>query len=135
MRLIIAGSRKLELSTTFIQELVLHFSITPVTEIVSGAARGVDASGERFARVFKLDLSKFPANWDDLTVPGAIIRQDKNGRKYNSKAGVTRNTLMAEYADALLLIWDGESSGSRDMRAKMLAKNKPIYEVQLGYHF
>jgi hypothetical protein len=38
---------------------------------------------------------------------------------------------MAEEADALLLIWDGESKGSANMKKEMLFKNKPVYEVIL----
>jgi hypothetical protein len=38
---------------------------------------------------------------------------------------------MAEEGDALLLIWDGESKGSANMKKEMLFKKKPIYEVIL----
>jgi hypothetical protein len=36
---------------------------------------------------------------------------------------------MAEYADALLLIWDGKSRGSLNMKQQMLKLEKPVYEV------
>jgi hypothetical protein len=38
---------------------------------------------------------------------------------------------MAEYADALLLIWDGESKGSLNMKQRMIGLKKPVYEVVL----
>jgi hypothetical protein len=38
---------------------------------------------------------------------------------------------MAEYADALLLIWDGSSRGSANMRQQMERRGKPVYEVIL----
>lgn len=65
--------------------------------------------------VNSLKLTKFPADWD----------------KFGKAAGHIRNKQMAEEADALLLIWDGESKGSANMKKEMLFKNKPVYEVIL----
>lgn len=48
--------------------------------------------------------------------------------KHGKAAGPIRNKQMAEYADALLLIWDGESKGSKNMKEEMLKLNKPVYE-------
>lgn len=39
--------------------------------------------------------------------------------------------VVADYADALLLIWDGESKGSANMRSEMLNRRKLVYEVTL----
>jgi hypothetical protein len=36
---------------------------------------------------------------------------------------------MAEYADALILVWDGKSRGSASMKREMEKLGKPIYEV------
>jgi hypothetical protein len=36
---------------------------------------------------------------------------------------------MAEYGDALLLIWDGKSKGSKNMKARMKGMQKPVFEV------
>lgn len=38
---------------------------------------------------------------------------------------------MAEYGDALLLIWDGKSRGNASMKKEMQKQNKPIFEVVL----
>jgi uncharacterized phage-like protein YoqJ len=38
---------------------------------------------------------------------------------------------MAEYADALLLIWDGESRGSKNMLFNMKKLGKQVFEVKL----
>ena len=59
---------------------------------------------------------------------------DGEGRGFgNGKAaGHVRNKKMAEYGDALLLIWDGKSKGSANMKKEMQKLNKPIYEVTLN---
>lgn len=83
------------------------------TEIVSGRAKGPDMAGEKYGEFYSIPLKLFPAEWD----------------KYGNRAGPIRNNKMAVYADALVLIWDGKSKGSRHMRDAMLALNKPVYEV------
>ena len=103
MRIIIAGSRTItdhyEVLNAFGHALAL-WKPKEVTEIVSGGAKGVDASGEKIAEEFDIAVRVFPAEWD----------------KHGKKAGVLRNIQMAEYGDALLLVWDGKSKGSKNMK-------------------
>ena len=70
-----------------------------ITEIVSGGAKGVDKLGEDWAEANYMSLKIFPANW----------------YKYGKSAGYKRNEEMAEYADALIAIWDGKSKGTKHM--------------------
>lgn len=69
------------------------------TEIVGGGAKGVDALGAEWAMNNMIPFKEFPADWV------------AHGRA----AGPIRNAEMAEYAHALLAIWDGKSAGTRDM--------------------
>jgi len=118
MKLIIAGSRHIEASTDLIEEAILHFGIDElnIEEIVSGGAEGVDAGGELYADMIGEKKKKFLPDYDTF---------DKK------QAPLERNTEMAEYADALLLIWDGQSHGSRNVLTKMVDKGKPVYEMLL----
>ena len=129
MKLIIAGSRNLEVTTGFIYEIIDKFQINP-SEIVSGGARGIDRCGENF-------LHFWNQNFKD---PSAMVSSYKSQQKslkvfeadwetHGKAAGPIRNKEMAEYGDALLLIWDGESRGSANMKEQMQKLNKPIYEV------
>lgn len=119
MKLIIAGSRTIDnLSKYFIRDLFKNLGIDfnnpdVLHEIVSGTAKGVDTCGEHFAKSYNIPLIKFPANWDN----------------YGKKAGFIRNKQMSEYADGLVLIWDGESKGSASMKKLMIDLNKPVYEI------
>jgi hypothetical protein len=116
MKLIIAGSRTLDWITPgHISEYVQALDIPEITTIVSGTARGIDKVGELFAELVGLECARFPANWD----------------LYGKKAGHLRNFEMAQYADALLIVWDGESRGSKNMKDTMIAMNKDVYEVVL----
>jgi len=69
------------------------------TEIVSGAARGIDQLGEEWAEAQGLPVKRFPANW----------------KEHHRAAGPIRNREMAKYADALVAIWDGQSKGTKSM--------------------
>lgn len=112
MRLIIAGGRDQVMSETDIHTWIQRYGLTP-TEIISGGANGADRAGEAYAAQFNLPIKLFPADW----------------RKHGKAAGPLRNKQMAEYADAVLLIWDGESRGSASMRREMFAVSKPVFEV------
>ena len=99
------GTRKLDLFLKNIKDV----------EIVSGCASGADTFGEEYAKLNGFPIKEFPADWDDISADNAVIKQTSSGRVYNAIAGHIRNQKMAEYADALVLFWDGKSKGSRDM--------------------
>lgn len=115
MKLIIAGSRTLTVYADFIGGAIRSFKMPAVYEIVSGKALGIDLSGERYANKWNIPIKEFSADW----------------KLYGKAAGPIRNREMAEYADALLLIWDGKSKGSKNMKETMINLNKSVYEVIL----
>ena len=112
MKIIIAGSRNYQLSQN---DIYMLNKLEYITEVISGGAKGVDYYAEKWAENLNFPIKIFPANW----------------KKYGRAAGPIRNKQMAEYADALLLIWDGVSRGSANMKKEMTKLNKPIYEVIL----
>lgn len=115
MKTIIAGTRTL---TNFhMDELVTAVGLSgyPISEVVSGGAPGGDFLGEQFALFRELPVKKFEAKWDDLTAPGAVVRRNRHGKPYNAKAGHDRNLEMAQYAEALIALWDGQSTGTANM--------------------
>lgn len=103
LRIIVAGSRTFNdydlLESTLSDYLKENNNIT----IISGAAKGADQLGERFARKYRYNLKYFPAQWD----------------MYGKSAGPIRNRKMAEYAaeerGVLFAFWDGKSRGTKSM--------------------
>lgn len=131
MKLIIAGGRKIdeELAYGYIVKLRSeNHPIIAATEIICGGAKGADQAGKDYGEFYDIAIKNFPAKWKDVDVPGAIIKYNKYGA-YNVLAGYMRNEEMAQYGDALLLIWDGISGGSGNMKEQMEKLNKPIYEI------
>lgn len=101
MKLIVAGSREFE-NYAVVERSIDQFieNYGPISEIVSGGARGADQLGERYAKKHKIALRQFYPNWD----------------LYGKSAGYRRNEQMANYGNALLAFWDGLSRGTMHMR-------------------
>jgi hypothetical protein len=97
MKTIIAGSRTL-LDPTPITTAI-RASGFEISEVVSGGAAGVDRYGEIWASFHAVPLTIFPADW----------------KTHGKAAGPIRNMKMAEYADALIAVWDGKSRGTKNM--------------------
>ena len=97
MKTIIAGGRNV--TETDIFESALAELPWQISEVVSGAAKGVDAMGEQWAAKNGIPVKQFKADW----------------KTYGRAAGPKRNEQMAEYGEALLAIWDGESKGTANM--------------------
>jgi len=89
MKTIIAGGREYILTDE--DFLKLDNLRSEISQVVSGAARGVDACGELWGRRNDVPIKIFPANWN----------------KYGKRAGYLRNKQMAEYADACVLFNGG----------------------------
>lgn len=113
-RLIVAGCRDID-EYSHVQGAI-NDSPFVADEIVSGGADGVDALGEEYADDHDIPVKRFDADWD-------------NG----PSAGPKRNGKMASYADALVLVWDGESRGSRSMLEKAMLNRLDIYVNPVGY--
>ena len=108
MKVIVAGSRTI--SDYNVVKKAIETSQFVITELVSGAARGVDRLGEKFAAENNIPTIHFYPDW--------IL-----GRQ----AGILRNLEMAEYADALVAVWDGKSRGTKHMINSMTKLNKPVW--------
>lgn len=110
MKVIVAGSRWLR-DAALVEEAIRrsHF---PVSEVVCGASRkqvrdvlagirlpNADILGALWAIDRGLPVKYFPPDWP----------------RFGDNAGPIRNGEMAAYAEALVLLWDGESKGSKSM--------------------
>lgn len=109
MRTIIAGSRSIY-DYQFLLDAIDECGWTPTT-VISGAAKGADNLGEDWAYDHKVPCELFPADWN----------------KFGKSAGYRRNVQMAENADALIALWDGQSRGTKHMIDIAKSKGLKIY--------
>ena len=109
MKTIIAGSRDFHDYNTLLSAIAE--SGFNITEVISGMAPGVDQLGIRYAKENNLPLHEYWAEWNF----------------YGKSAGPIRNRLMADNADALIALWDGQSKGTKNMIETATKKGLLIY--------
>lgn len=100
MKVVVCGSRGIDDRAAVrmaIEDADLAFG--PIEEIVHGGADGVDEIADDIARGIGYDVRVFDAEWEE----------------YGKAAGPMRNAEMAKYADAVVAVWDGRSSGTKNM--------------------
>ena len=90
MKLAIVGSRKL---TNISLDLYIN---SEVDEIVSGGAIGVDFCAAEYAKSKGIRLTEFLPQYE----------------QYGRAAPILRNQKIVDYADEVLVFWDGESKGA-----------------------
>lgn len=98
MRLIIAGSRTATRADV-LAAIEASNAGEGIAEVVCGDAPGADTEGALWADAKGIPVRHFPADW----------------KRWGKAAGPMRNEEMAQNADALLAIWDGQSKGTAHM--------------------
>lgn len=121
LNLIIAGSRHLRVSFNFIMSKLVFFEldIQDVASIYTGEAPGIDYCGKMFAAQTHKPHRRFPYK-----------------SELGKAGGPVRNAEMADAANVngkaiLLLIWDGNSRGSNNMKFEARKRGIPVMEVIL----
>ena len=114
MKVIIAGSRTIT-DYQVVEEAIKESGFN-IVEVVSGKAKGIDRLGELYAELNDLYIKPFWADW----------------HRYGKAAGPIRNKNMADYADGLIAIWDGQSRGTKNMIDIARSKGLKIYVKDLG---
>lgn len=116
MKVVIAGSRSIK-DYSLVERVIENSDLRDsISEVVCGMAQGVDYLGQLWANRNKIPVAEFPANW--------VI----DGRG----AGIIRNFRMAKYCDAAIILWDGESKGSVNMKKQMEKLEKPFIFFNLN---
>jgi hypothetical protein len=110
VKVIFAGSRTVKDASLPSVALCNSPWLAEITEVVHGGCRGVDSlAHDAFDGLFPVKV--FPADW----------------KAHGRAAGPIRNREMAQYADALIAIWDGKSRGTANMIEEMKRIGKPVY--------
>lgn len=107
MKVAVVGSRSLQIND------LEKFLPKGATEIVSGGAKGIDRCARRYALKNHLPLTEFLPEYD----------------KYKKGAPLKRNLQIIDYADMVLVFWDGTSSGTKYIIDCCEEKHKPIRVV------
>jgi len=109
MKVVITGSRHINDRLALVK--AIKQSGFDITEVVRGVSSGVDTLGETWARANDIPIKQMQAEWD----------------KFGKSAGPRRNKEMANYADAAIFLWDGESKGTLNIIKNMVKLDKPYF--------
>lgn len=129
----ICGSRKLKLSVKEIHEIVIESGFRVDAIIDCKEPNGVDASGGAWADSLGIPVIKeFLPEWGNFNLPKVVKKTNKFGKPYNSFAGIYRNHQAADFlkenSGGLILIWRGDSKGSKDMLTYSRKIGIPVFE-------
>lgn len=106
MKTVIAGSRSIR--SMPLVEKAIEKRPFEITTVVHGDARGVDSLAEAWAILHDIPTEAYEPNYS----------------KYKShKAPLIRNEEMAKVAEAGIIIWDGQSSGTQHMKSQLERQN------------
>ena len=114
-RLVVAGSRGFDSYARLSEELDKYLAGKEKVTIISGTARGADRLGEQYAQEHGYRIEQVPAQW----------------AKYHQGAGPIRNKQMVKTADAVLVFWDNESTGTRNIIECARAENIPCKIINI----
>jgi len=114
-RLVVAGSRGFDSYERLSAELDKYLAGRSNVTIISGTARGADRLGEKYAQEHGYKIEQVPAQW----------------AKYHQGAGPIRNKQMVKTADAVLVFWDNESSGTCNIIECARAENIPCRVINV----
>lgn len=113
MKIAIIGGRDFNNYKLIIEILEPYKS--KISLVVSGAAKGADSLGEKWAIENNIPTLIFPADWD----------------KYGKRAGFIRNEDIIKNCDGVIAFWDGESKGTAHSLSLAEKFKKPIKLVKI----
>ena len=108
MRIAVVGSRTIK--TINLARYILHCD-----EIVSGGADGVDTCAADYAHRNSIRLTEFLPQY----------------ARYGRAAPIIRNREIVDYADKILVFWDGHSKGTRSIIEYAQKIGKPCEIIRL----
>ena len=112
MIILVAGPRTFTDKALMWQNLALL--ISPDDTIIHGNANGADKMAGDYAKEFGIACEPYKASW-----------------AFGLVGGHSRNQIMAHKADKAIIFWDGFSTGTADMIARIKYEGK---EVQIIYY-
>ena len=110
MKILVVGSRNID-----------EFDLSPyipkeTTLIISGGAKGIDAIAEKYA--------------DEHKISKLILLPQYN--LYGKSAPIKRNETMVNIADTVIIVWDGNSRGTKSTLQYSKKKNKNIILITIS---
>lgn len=129
MRLVVTGGRDYSDTQRAFAALDDLHARRPITVLIEGEADGLDKRARVWAVRRGITVEPYPAPWDDIDHPEAMVRRRRDGKLYDANAGPRRNQQMIdEGRPDYGLVFPG-GTGTADMRRRLVAAGIPFEEV------
>lgn len=131
----VVGSRSFRDYAYLCEILDSFYSFLGIFIVISGGADGADLLATRWANERHMPTPiVYPADWHDLSHPSALIKVDKDGRKYDVLAGFRRNQKIVDEVDMLVAFMNPVRPTPGTTECIQCAKEKgiPIYIYRPG---
>lgn len=103
--------------------------LSPDAIIIDGEAKGADTLAYEWAKSRGYKSLRFPAKWDDLNHPEAIIKINKFGKEYNVNAGFIRNKQMLDEGQPDLVIAFPGGNGTENMIRQSVERKIKVLRI------
>ena len=110
MKVAVIGSRGLTVSN------IEDYLPEDTTEIVSGGAKGVDASARNYALAHGIKLTEFLPEYT----------------KFRRNAPYKRSAAIVEYSDLVIAFWDGQSKGTKFVIDECRRTGTPVKVITIA---
>lgn len=98
--------------------------------LIHGGAKGADALAAAWGDTYALRVLPFPADWSNVARPGAVIKIDRLGRKYDVLAGHVRNQRMVDEGKPDIVVAFEGGTGTADMVSRARKAGIFIMEIK-----
>lgn len=113
MKLALIGSRSYNDYDVFSQVLMPY--VSSITLVISGGAKGADALAKRWAIEHGLPIQEILPDW----------------KAFGRGAGIKRNEIIVNNADAVIAFWNTQSKGTKHVIDFCLKQNKKIIVIEV----
>lgn len=121
-RLLVCGSRTITDKNWIYSQIESywyeHLACYSDPIMIEGAARGVDLIAKAYAVENNWEIEEYPADWS-----------------IGKQAGILRNIKMYKNTDEVLVLWDGNSRGTKHTIELCEKGNKPYTIIIYPYNF
>jgi hypothetical protein len=96
-----------------------------IEEIVYSDSKGADQLVAKYAKQHGFKTNVFKTDWDDIDCPGAKVKVNASGKKYNATAIFMKNEKISMYVDCAICL--EEHPDCNDLLDKLKKMEVPVY--------
>ncbi len=119
-RVLVFGGRDYADKRTLYRVMDAIHARRAITCIIEGEMSGADLLARKWAEDRGIPFDPYPADWDDIERPGAVVRRNSRGKLYDAAAGPFRNERMLREGRPLCAVGFPGGKGTLDMTKRCL---------------